>query len=61
MAFSDWIWLVRLIMEILKLIAALPADELRTIANLRAVFEIPGTPRKRQAKKPPDKPNDVVT
>lgn len=61
MAFSDWIWLVRLIIEILKLIAALPAEELRTIANLRSVFEIPGVPKKQRARKPPDKPDSEVT
>ncbi len=51
MALIDWLWLVRLIIEILKLIAQLPDEELRAIAALRNVVDLPGIPRKRQAKK----------
>lgn len=40
MALTDWLWLIKLIMEILKLIAQLPEDELRMIANLRNVVEL---------------------
>lgn len=39
MALADWLWLIKLIMEILKLIAALPDDELRAIAHLREITE----------------------
>lgn len=35
MALKDWLWLVRLVMEILKLIAQLPQEELEAIARLR--------------------------
>lgn len=51
MALIDWLWLVRLIMEILKLIAQLPEDELRMIANLRQVVELPDPPAGKPAKK----------
>lgn len=44
MALRDWLWLVRLIMEILKLIADLPAEELQAIAKLRDVIEVEGPP-----------------
>lgn len=46
MALADWLWLVRLIMEILKLIAQLPQDELQAIANLRGVIDLPDPPAK---------------
>lgn len=39
MALKDWLWLVRLIMEILKLIAELSKEELSTISKLRSVIE----------------------
>lgn len=35
MALLDWIWLVRLILEILKGIADMSADERKAIAQLR--------------------------
>lgn len=44
MALLDWLWLIRLIIEILKLIAQLPEDELRAIASLRDVVDLPGVP-----------------
>lgn len=47
MALRDWLWLVRLIMEILKLIADLPAEELQAIAKLREVVELPDPPGKK--------------
>lgn len=40
MALADWLWLVRLIMEILKLIAQLPQEELAAMANLRQVVDL---------------------
>lgn len=49
MALADWLWLVRLIMEILKLIANLPAEELRAIAQLRDVVELPDPPGRKPA------------
>lgn len=61
MALTDWLWLIRLIMEILKLIAQLPEDELRMIANLRGVVDLPDPPAKRQAKKPSSRTPPVVT
>lgn len=49
MALTDWLWLVRLVMEILKLISQLPAEDLQTIANLRGVIDMadpgPGDPK----------------
>lgn len=50
MAFIDWLWLVKLIMEILKLIAALPQDELDAIAKLRTVLEVPDPPGKQNTR-----------
>lgn len=41
MALLDWLWLVRLIIEILKLISQLPEDELRMIAGLRNAIDLP--------------------
>ena len=61
MALLDWLWLVKLIMQILKLIAELPEEELRAMANLRTVLDIPGSPRKRQAKKPSSPTDKAVT
>ena len=61
MAFTDWLWLVRLIIEILKLLADLPKEELIAMANLRSVVDLPGAPRKRQAKKPGAKTDPTVT
>jgi len=48
----DWLWLVRLIMEILKLIAQLPEEELAAIASLRTsdVLEVPGEKPNRTRK-----------
>ena len=39
MALQDWIWLVRLVIEILLLISKLPEEELQAIAKLRQVDE----------------------
>lgn len=50
MALTDWLWLVRLIMEILKLISQLPAEELQAIAQLREVVDL-GDPPRKAAKK----------
>lgn len=44
MALIDWLWLVKLIIEILKLVAQLPADELAAIANLRSVVDLGDPP-----------------
>lgn len=44
MALLDWLWLVRLVIEILKLISQLPAEELTAIANLRSVIDLPDPP-----------------
>ncbi len=43
-ALLDWLWLIRLIIEILKLISQLPEDELRMIANLRSVVDFADPP-----------------
>lgn len=51
MAFADWLWLVRLIIEILKLLAQLPEDELRAMANLRGVVQLPDPPGKKTPRK----------
>jgi len=51
MAFADWLWLVRLILEILKHLSNLPKEELIAMANLRGVVDLPDPPAKRQAKK----------
>lgn len=51
MAFIDWLWLIKLIMEILKLIAALPQEELDAIANLRHAVEMPNPPGKKTKNK----------
>ncbi len=50
MALLDWLWLVRLIIEILKLISQLPDDELRMIANLRGVIDLPDLPGQKPKK-----------
>ena len=39
MAIQDWLWLVRLVIEILGLIAKLPEDDLKAIAKLRQIDE----------------------
>lgn len=39
MAIADWLWLVRLVFEILRLVADLPEDEIKAIAKLRQVDE----------------------
>lgn len=52
MAFSDYLWLVRLIIEILKLLADLPKEELIAMANLRSVVDLPGAPRTRKPRSP---------
>lgn len=61
MAFTDWLWLVRLIIEILKLLADLPKEELIAMANLRGVVDLPGPAPKRSRKKPGQKTDSVVT
>lgn len=61
MAFTDWLWLVRLVIEILKLLADLPKDELIAMANLRSVVELPGTTPKRARKKPSNPTDPTVT
>ena len=64
MAFTDWLWLVRLIIEILKLLAELPKEQLIQIANLRTAFDLPGQPRKRSRRAPassPDPPSSETT
>ena len=57
MGLQDWLWLIKLIIEILKVIAQLPADELRAIANLRQITE-PQSSRPRRARKPPEPETD---
>ena len=61
MAFTDWLWLVRLIIEILKLLADLPKEELIAMANLRSVVDLPGQPRKRAKRKPAEPTDPEVT
>lgn len=64
MALVDWLWLVRLIMEILKLISQLPQEELDAIANLRGALDLdnPGTKRiARKRKSPADPPSSQTT
>lgn len=39
MAFADYIWLIRLIIEILKLIAEMTDDERVAMARLRSATE----------------------
>ena len=39
MAIQAWLWLVRLIIEILRLVANLPEEDLKAIANLRQIDE----------------------
>jgi len=51
MALADWLWLVRLIMEILKLIAQLPQDELDAIASLRTSPLVGDPPARPTTKK----------
>lgn len=63
MALIDWLWLVRLIIEILKLLAQLPEDELRAMANLRGVVQLPDPPGKKAAgkRRSPAKPASSKT
>ncbi len=64
MPFTDWLWLVRLIIEILKLLAELPKEELIAMANLRSVVDLPGAPKRRRsptAKKDPPDSSNVTT
>ena len=56
MALADWLWLVKLIMEILKLISQLPEDELKAIAQLRTCEALTDLP---QAK--PDRKKKIQT
>jgi len=39
MALMDYLWLIRLIIEILRLVADLPEEDLRSIARLRSIDE----------------------
>jgi len=39
MALMDYLWLIRLIIEILRLVADLPEEDLRSIAKLRSIAE----------------------
>jgi hypothetical protein len=39
MALLDWIWLVKLVMEILRLISQLPDEELKAMCRLRIMDE----------------------
>lgn len=50
MALLDYIWLIRLIMEILKLIAEMAPDERAAIAQLRTdlPFQTASRPRKKR-------------
>lgn len=61
MALADWLWLVRLIIEILKLLADLPKQELVAMANLRGIVDLPGTTAKPSRSKPGKKTDPVVT
>lgn len=61
MALADWLWLVRLIIENLKLLADLPKEELVAMANLRGIVDLPGQTSKRSKKIPPKKTDPVVT
>lgn len=51
MALIDWLWFIRLVIEILKLISQLPEDELRMIAGLRSVVDFGDPPKADKAKK----------
>lgn len=53
MGFFDYIWIVRLIIEILKIIAAMDEPERLKIANLRSIMpDIPNDgPEKTKPKK----------
>ncbi len=61
MALSDWLWLVRLIIEILKLIAQLPQEELDAIARLRSVITLDDPPANLTRQRKPPKTNSEVT
>jgi len=61
MALSDWLWLVRLIMEILKLIAQLPQEELEAIASLRGHIDLGEPAARRTARRKPPKTDTQVT
>lgn len=51
MALLDWLWLIRLVIEILKLISQLPEDELRMISSLRGVVDFGDPPGANPKKK----------
>jgi len=59
MALIDYIWLVRLVMEILKLIADMTEDERAAMARLRVEMPIP-VACKHQRRETPigESPND---
>lgn len=61
MAFTDWLWLIPLIIAILKVIAQLPPEDLRAIANIRKIITPDPAPRKRQPKKPSSPTGNTVT
>lgn len=39
MALQDWIWLVRLVIEILRVVSEMSQDDLKAIAKLRQIDE----------------------
>lgn len=61
MALTDWLWLVRLVIEILKLISQLPDEELQAIARIREISEPLVATRKPRTRKPKSPTEPAVT
>lgn len=51
MAFFDYLWIVRLIIEILKIIAAMPEPERQELANLQSILPDFSTPTAKQTRR----------
>ena len=61
MSLADYLWLVRLIIEILKAVAAMAEPDRLAIAQLRADSEKLDSKPKRTKKIPPEKTTPAVT
>ena len=61
MTLADYLWLVRLIIEILKAIAAMPPGDRLAISQLRKDSERPPAKPKQPKTKPPDRTTPPVT
>lgn len=65
MSFWDYLWIVRLVIEILKIIAAMDEPERLAIANLRAILPDfgadPVKPKRKKKATPADQPDTVKT